>query len=808
MRPTEWPFWANIADWVASLAGRHDSPAGEGLSTSFEHTWPWPPWATLLVLLAAAVIIVLLYARESRGTKGRLRILLAGSRIALILLVITMLYGWTRQVHRTDLPDLVILLDDSQSMAVVDYVQNEQRRRTRQQFTQSAGWDEPTRFNLARSLLLNESWGWLERLAERYRVKLFVVSSSARALAGTNDELRDKTTAADPAGTSSKLGKGLRAVLESQRGRPTAAVVMLTDGVTTEGATISDAADFARRKSVPLYLLGIGSDRPPRDVRVSDLLVDEVVFVDEVVNFDVALRGNGYPGQEVAVRLLRADRTKPLAERTVLVPQDGETADVRLAYRPDEEGEFLHTVEVATLDGEINTENNQVSQRVVIRDATVRVLMVQAQPSYEFRFLKDLLGRVLRKSAEGTSPAVQLTTVLQEADLEHADQDATAQAVFPVSSEELFDYDVIVFGDVDPSFLSRSAMENIAQFVSSRGGGLIFVAGPRFTPVAFRDSPLEPLMPIDLSSVSLPPPETVLQTPFAVQPTPIPGLSSPMMMLGDSQEETVRIWNRFPQLYWSLATVEARPAARVLAVDPARTGPRGEDLPIVLMQFVGSGKVVFHATDETYRWSRWPGDERSYARYWLQLIRYLSRAKLSRDDRVEMTTDRQEYQQGETVRLRVRFLDERQAPVEDDGVTTIVEHVGGRKYPVTLQRNAMRRGLFEGTISDLPEGHYRAWLATANEQTANRHFRIAAPPGEQARVEMDAGDLKRAAEISQGRFYTLSNFSRLPAELPRGRRVVIESLPPRPIWNSPFVAGLFVLLITTEWILRKRAGMV
>jgi hypothetical protein len=305
-----------------------------------------------------------------------------------------------------------------------------------------------------------------------------------------------------------------------------------------------------------------------------------------------------------------------------------------------------------------------------------------------------------------------------------------------------------------------------------------------------------------------------LKDSFIVQPTP-GGLASPQMQIGTTPADTLRVWRQLPGLYWLLSAPDVRPAARVLAVDPSRTSPRGEQLPVVLMQFVGAGKVIFHATDETYLWSRFLGDDQYYARYWLQTLRYLSRSKLTSGQQpAEITTDRQEYRRGDAVRLRVRFLDERRAPPEDDGVSVIVQRSGGRKHQVTLRRDTTRRGTFDGTISDLPDGQYRVWLATAGDQATPRYFTIAAPPGEQARIVMDSTDLRRAAKTSQGKFYTLRGSSvshpahRLPADLPRGRRVTIESLPPTPIWNSPLIAGAFVLLITVEWLMRKRAGMI
>ena len=68
--------------------------------------------------------------------------------------------------------------------------------------------------------------------------------------------------------------------------------------------------------------------------------------------------------------------------------------------------------------------------------------------------------------------------------------------MFPVSREELFGYDVVFFGDVNPSYLSRPVLENLVAYVTERGGGLVFIAGPRHTPLAFRGSPLEDLFPM------------------------------------------------------------------------------------------------------------------------------------------------------------------------------------------------------------------------------------------------------------------------------------------------------------------------
>jgi hypothetical protein len=72
---------------------------------------------------------------------------------------------------------------------------------------------------------------------------------------------------------------------------------------------------------------------------------------------------------------------------------------------------------------------------------------------------------------------------------------------------------------------------------------------------------------------------------------------------------------------------------------------------------------------------------------------------------------------------------------------------------------------------------------------------------------MDSAELKRAAEETRGRFYRYSEVGRLLDELPSGHQVPIETLPPEVLWNRWWLLLAFLGLIVSEWILRKRKGM-
>ncbi len=611
--------------------------------------------------------------------------------------------------------------------------------------------------------------------------------------------MREAVEQLQPRGEQSRLGAGLRHVLGDLRGSPPAAIVLLSDGVNTEGESLADAGSYARQKGVPLYTVGLGSEQPLRDLELADLLVDEVVFVDDVVNFEFKLTNRGLAGKTVEVVLREKNDDVVLARMKVTLDADGKSQRLHLPYRPTSVGEFQYVVEVEHLPEEAQPDNNSQERLVAVRKEQIKVLLVQGYPSFEFRYLKHMLER---------DSTIQLKTVLQDADLEYAELDETALRVFPVRQEELFEFDVVVFGDVNPTYLSTSVLANLNEFVEKKGGGVAFVAGPRFMPLAYAGTPLEALMPIDLSSASAPDPNQVLDDGFVMRPTDL-GLVSPQMQLGDSAAENTRIWRDLPPLYWLLDVQQVKPAARVLAEHPTRLSATGRPLPVFIMQYVGAGKVLFHATDDTWRWRYRLGDV-FFARYWVQAIRYLSRSKLlGKDNAVELTADRREYRRGEPVRMRVRFIDERQAPVADDGVTVVLEREGQANQRVKLLRNATNRGIFEGTFGEATDGKYHAWVGTPTLEgkAASADFLVVAPPGELEHIQMDAAELKLAADETRGRFYRIQEVDRLPGEFPPGHQVPIESLPPKPLWNRWWLLAAFLGLITSEWILRKRKGM-
>ncbi len=218
---------------------------------------------------------------------------------------------------------------------------------------------------------------------------------------------------------------------------------------------------------------------------------------------------------------------------------------------------------------------------------------------------------------------------------------------------------------------------------------------------------------------------------------------------------------------------------------------------------------MFHAFDDTWRW-RFRAGDKYFGRFWVQTIRFLARSKLVGQRQAEVQTDRRRYQRGQPIQLRVRFPNPALAP---DGERP--SRSRSPKGPGSSQADAqarprhaecLRRRLAAGR-----RGDYEVRLLpppVLEGPTPTASFRVEAPVNELERIEMNEPELIRAAESTGGKFYTPLNAETLLQDLPKPSKVPLDTDPPIPLWNTWPVLTLFLLLITTEWVFRKRKQMV
>ncbi len=707
-----------------------------------------------------------------------------------------MLAGWNLQRFKSDLPELILVMDTSSSMQTADA----------SNVSQGKSSSRATRWEIAKGIL-NNAWRTLDsEPLKRYRPKLYELADDARLVTSDSEKLATSLASLSPSGDQSRLGDGLAQIISRQSGRPTAAIVLLSDGIVTSGIPLDEVAIQARKLSVPVYCIATGEQLPQPDLALVDLLADDAVVLGDRVNIQVSIQASDVKAERLTVQLRDMQVGQVVDSTQVEMSRSGTLTTAQLSYVPKAAGTSLIKLEIAPAANEKNLENNVLERAIEVRDQSLRVLMIQKSPSFEYRFLKTLLERTAQLSDKGQS-AFELNVVLQDADASHVAQDSNALRLVPGDRETIAAYDVVIIGEIDPSLVASSTQQLIVDQVTTAGCGIIFVCHPGCDPHRLIGWPLAGLLPIDLNRPSQP--EWKFETSQRRwHPTMLGQGALPLQLT--SGADTEELWKQLPGPSWHYSPGALKPGAQILATAASSDLVSDTEAPLLISQFAGAGRVVLQTTDETYRWISFRGNDLTHERYWNQMLRWLARGKLNRQQQSELTVEPRRARLGEPLQFAARLSPEAAASLGTKTAAIQIERVGGenKTKSFNLQRTQNASAQFKGNDSSLQAGSYRAFISEpADSGASSVTFTVTAPPGEQANLRADWNALQSLAEQTHGKFFTAREANKLIMELPKGNPVRRGALPPLPLWNSHWIALAFVLILSLEWIVRRLANM-
>ena len=796
--------------FYAALFADLTTPADNSMAVKtrwvWEHHWPFGTTTSLLIIAALTGGLVLLYRRQVGQLRPWQRWTLIGLRGLSLMSILAMLTQAVLVEQHVGLPALWIVIDDSGSMGTDDTAdQNKPTANANQSTTKTAN---ATRYELAKSLLLGHDARRWREWNEHYRVEVFFLSeklqrlnpaTSANADSKSFEKENSFLRSSQPQGKETLLGAGLLELLETRRGTPPAAVVLLSDGITTRGPLPSDAAEVAKQQGIPIFCVGLGQEQILRDLELVEVLAPANAWIDDLVIIEALVAAPGFEGKSYEMQLLVEGQSEPVDRQTQTAGKPGEDQRVTLAWRPTRGGDYTLTVRIVPREEEVNTDNNQRTISLHVREQRLKVLLAAGEPNYDYRFLKDLLQR---------EALVELRVLLQDADVEFRETDARGEIIslplFPLTAEELKSYAVVILCDIDPRRCGQAAGRNLSEYVRG-GGGVVMLPGQRHWPAVIRASDFAELLPVGLEQAVWS--EALTDSKFAWRAEPSQlGQTKAALQLGDKPAENERWWReRLDPLYQRLNGLRLKPAAQVL-VNSIGGQPSTTD-PLVISRYVGAGQVLFHASDETWRWRARHGGP-AYVRYWMQTLRQLGRAGLDAEDSVaRLFTDRRQYRAGDTARLLAMIPT---AKLTDrTTVVAQIESTSGVSRRYTLTLDPRQPTFLSGPPITLTSGEYQARIVEPAEFTsAEAHWTVLAAPGELDRTGLDAAELQRTAAVSRGTYARYSEAEQLWPLLPPGRPLELESLPPRPYWNCWPLLALALGCLVADWGLRRWWGMV
>jgi hypothetical protein len=801
----------------------------------------WRVFAVLFVVAALVYGIVYLYRRDAEKLSPGARRLLAGLRIAAVLLLALVALGPALAYTQRHVlqPVIVLLRDASQSMSVADrYYDPVQKTALSQVLGRSESAvtaKPPPRAEIVNALLKEQGGRLLPELQQRGQLRVLDFAESVRPVEtreqrGESREQRDDEESAENAGkkplpalAATGVGTNLHhALSEALSERLTAAVVVFTDGQHTDRGTGKDdmlaLAARARTQGVPLLIVGLGDPNRPRNVQVSDVYADAHVWKDDPFELQALLRSEGFGSETVQVELVEQKldetsdqraREQVLETRDVPLPQDGGQVRLNFVHTPHEAGRFAYTVRVQPLDGESTTDDNQplAPAEVKVIDDKARVLLVAGCSHWDYRFVRQILER---------EKSIELSCWLQTLDKGRAQEGDVAITHLPRTREELFEYDVILLLDPDPQEFDEPLVALLTEFVGEHAGGLLYMAGPMFTS-AFVTGPhtgeVKDLLPVRFGDIAATDVTSLLEShdrDWALEVVTT-SLDHPLMRFYPESNRSLDVWKTLPGVLWSFPVREPVPTASVLLEhsDPALTqlaGPR----PLLVSGQFGGGRTIFFGFDGTWRWRQAGRNAEYFNRFWLQTVRFLVEGRaVEGKRRGTIETDRTRYEVGDRITVVARLNDATFKPLEQPEVMARLEVPGRDPVPVTLRPVPQQPGRYEAVVTAQQTGRHvlrvelneAAGAGAANVETT---ITVAPPSVETERIWQDQPLLTELAAASDGKYFSLVDVAGLAANVPDRQQMITVQGKPVPLWDTSRLLLLVVGLLVVEWALRKR----
>jgi hypothetical protein len=375
---------------------------------------------------------------------------------------------------------------------------------------------------------------------------------------------------------------------------------------------------------------------------------------------------------------------------------------------------------------------------------------------------------------------------------------------FPVRPEDLFGYAGIIIGSVDADYFTPLQQELLREYVDRRGGGVLFLGGrSSLSDGGWGASSMNELLP-----TFLPAGRNNFHRNAATVELTAEGVDSPVTRLLDDPAKNAARWKKLTYLADYEDPGSPKPGATVLA--QMNTGHR--KLPLLITQSYGHGRTAIMATGGSWRWqmSEALGDS-SHDLFWQQLLRWLV---ADSPGPVTASMPARTLMDEGHVQLAAQVHDRQFHPAADAHVTAHIVGPEGANAVLDLAPSQDTPGLYQTEWTAEKPG---AYLAEVTAESAGKQsqelgrdvltFQREDGTAENFHTEQNQILLKQLASQTGGRYWEPSELKDLPRDISYSEAgISVRST--KELWGMPIVFLLLLGLPVTEWLLRRKWGVV
>lgn len=715
------------------------------------------PWLLFLLFIVSIIFSYIIYKQTTPPVKPFVRTFLFSLRSVALVVLLAILFHPILSIRHNYLqkPDIAVLIDNSRSLQIEDA--------------------NVVRSDIMNSVLKNKIW---EDLQDQFFLHFFPFSNSVDSTFNYND-----FDSLSFRGQGSDISRALEISKTQLLNKFYSASILISDGVYNMG---ENPEFVAQRYGIPIHTIGIGDPVEKKDVVISQVVTNDIVYADNKIPVNVTVNHVGFTGKKVQILLKKGNEI--VDQKVVNLTQNNQELHLELSYLAKRPGFQKYRVEIPALEGEFTRRNNVRNFAVKVLESKIQILLLAGEPSLDFKFLKrglemdeniKLVSFVQTKSG-GSYQKKRIESVIQE------------------------DFQLFIFLGFPKWTIPNTLSNFLTEELLDRKKPLLFFQGSNLNVSALRQ--FSNILPFQIQSLPRAPKEVIVDPTFS-------GDDSPVVRLIEDRAANQKNWNDLPPVFTFMSNfTPTSDAENLLQIHTALSKLPVSDnyrKPLLISRNLGQQKVLAFLGHGFWRWDFMMWGVGKSNNLFLTFLERSVRWLITREEskQVRFSTDKLVYRSGDQVYVQAQVYTEDYRPIEDASVKMQV--IAG-KNTQEFHLEALGSGKYQTQFRVFQGGNYNfKGEARRNDQffgADTGRFSVGEFDIEFQQTKMNEQLLRRMSHLSGGNYFNPENFTEIVDKLPVETRELVQ-IQEINFWNEWLALIIFLVLLAFEWTIRRRKGM-
>ncbi|MEG8945745.1 vWA domain-containing protein [Rosettibacter firmus] len=550
-----------------------------------------------------------------------------------------------------------------------------------------------------------------------------------------------------------------------------AAAVIISDGIITEG---TNPVYDAEKLNIPIYTVGIGDTSSYKDISIKEVIHNKFIYANKQTEIEALITNTGLSNKTISVSLFEED--KLISTKNITLSESGLNR-IKFDYTPSRIGNVKLHLQTSQLKEEENPYNNKKTFFINVLKDKIKVVLIAGSPSPDLSAISKALEE---------DKSIELKKIIQ----------ITKNKFWDNFNNKVDSANVIILIDFPSINTSSNYSEQIFSKIEKNKIPFLIVVSNNTDIHQLKN--FERILPFNINNIS----NNFIQ----IEPNIIS--NSIKLIFQKSFEENE--WSNLPPLTRTTTELTPKPASEILVKGTSRN--LSTNIPLIISMNLGSIKSFAILSGDLWKWQLLTAEKNPlfFSNFINNIIKWLNISE--KQNQFIVRTNKKIFSTGEPIEFIAELYDNTFSPIDSAKINLVVYNQT-QKYNLVLDK--IKDGLFQTQLNINQPGNFY-YEATAEYdgitlKSNKDRFTITDTEIEKLNTRMDVNFLNQLANSTNGKFYFIDDLNLLKEDLSK----ILKTASKEKISNieidlhtDKWTLIIIIILLTVEWVIRKRSGMI